>query len=143
MATKKTTPAEALKAEVDAAGYAKELFKRWLTPLIERLKKGREPGAVLLGETFQASLIGCTDRHVSPAAALRLYEDGRCTKQQFIGMISIKVPMAEKAFDATTFKRICQNKPGTPSLKFTLRGDQIEVDLGDACVQLVAAVGVV
>jgi hypothetical protein len=143
MATKKKTPVECLKSEVDAAGYAKELFKRWLTPLIERLKEGRKPGAVLLGETFQASLIGCTDRHVSPAAALRLYEEGRCTKQQFIGMISVKVPMAEKAFDQTTFKRICQSRPGPVSLKFTLRDDAIEVDLGDACVEVVAAVGAV
>lgn len=137
----KKTHAAGIDPEVDAAGYAKELVKRWLTPLIKRLKKGRKPGAILLGETFQATLIGCTERHVSPAAALRLYEDGRCTKQQFIGMIEISVPKAEKAFDATTFKRICQSRPSTPSLKFSVRGEDFEVDLHDAGREVAEAVG--
>jgi hypothetical protein len=142
MAATKPAPKVAKEDRIDAVGYAKQLVERWLTPLIDAIKKKHGPRPVLLvGEVFEATIVPLTNRSIAPTSILKLYDAGKLTKSQLISMLSIKVPVAEKVLDGATFKRLCACSPGEPQLRVKLRGEDFEVDLVDASREVAEAVG--
>jgi hypothetical protein len=120
---------------IDRIGFAKELDKLFTRPEIERVKLAHPNGRRLFGDYFEAYISQGTDREITPAAWLRLYEKEAITKPQFLAGLSVLVPRAEKLLDATTFARLVKKTKGSRRLDVN-RKKGLQVELVDAVYAL-------
>jgi hypothetical protein len=130
MAEAKTAPVKKPRRDVrvDRLGFVQELVTHFYEPLKEKTKADARKDEQIVGDYFEASLVGTDSRYISPSRLLKLMDDGTITRAELVEMLSVKVAVAEKKLAAKVFKRLVERYDGTPRFTVT-RQKGVEVEL--------------
>lgn len=114
-AKQKQTRPPRYDARVDRLGYLRLMEKQVSKPLADELREEYQPGDLAYGEVFEMTLTPSTDRHISKAAIVKLYDAKQISRAELLDMLTdgcVSVPAAEKVLPGATFKKLCQRTKG-------------------------------
>jgi hypothetical protein len=101
---------------IDRIGFASELSKHFIDPLKKAVKRAHKVGAQLVGDYFQASIDPHTDTEIPPEAWLKLWNDGKISRADYLRGLKVKIGEAGEILDEKTFNRIAKKVDGTARL---------------------------
>jgi hypothetical protein len=120
---------------IDRIGDINELVKQYQKPLIDKIKSSMSSGDVVIADRFEGLLVTGESTTVDAEGFVKLWEEGKITRAQFVRGIIVSTSEAKKILAEKDLDRISTVKPTAPSLRVARR-DGVQIEVVDAIKRL-------
>jgi hypothetical protein len=143
MAKAETSEPKTIKcADVDRVGFLEELDDMFAKPIRGEIKETMQLKLATFAEAnlFRCRLVGGDKTVIDTDACLKLYEQKKLSRVDFLRMIAVHVEPARKIFSEKELAKISAQEKGPSRLTFKRMEDKT-ITLAESLAAVVAAIG--